>query len=275
MSEPKALIRPDRGEDAIAIHLVNKDGFEAFAKGKKGVTRAIKEARVRKERTTRDKAILLKGYKKVMKQEGLEPGRGAGRKRARDDEEKQEENDEEQAQAIAAEAPAFLRDARALLDRLQAAMERATATRDAFRARLERDAVAPPVLVAEPAAVDPDLLPTPLRPWFGDRYSTLRWRAVGPGIHLLRAQDEALGAQLLMLRTASGKRLALSKLKSPAWPRVTRTRRASSAWMRTFSSPPSSTWRRAEATPFRKGSQPITRSCKRSTVSRRSPRVRP
>ena len=33
MSEPKALIRPDRGQDAIAIHLVNKDGFEAFAKG--------------------------------------------------------------------------------------------------------------------------------------------------------------------------------------------------------------------------------------------------
>ncbi len=33
MSEPKALIRPDRGEDAIAIHLVNKDGFEAFANG--------------------------------------------------------------------------------------------------------------------------------------------------------------------------------------------------------------------------------------------------
>jgi leucyl aminopeptidase len=33
MNEPKALIRPDRGQDAIAIHLVNKDGFEAFAKG--------------------------------------------------------------------------------------------------------------------------------------------------------------------------------------------------------------------------------------------------
>lgn len=33
MSEPKALIQPDRGQDAIAIHLVNKDGFEAFAKG--------------------------------------------------------------------------------------------------------------------------------------------------------------------------------------------------------------------------------------------------
>ena len=32
MNEPKALIQPDRGQDAIAIHLVNKDGFEAFAK---------------------------------------------------------------------------------------------------------------------------------------------------------------------------------------------------------------------------------------------------
>lgn len=33
MSEAKALIRPDRGEEAVAIHLVNKEGFEAFAKG--------------------------------------------------------------------------------------------------------------------------------------------------------------------------------------------------------------------------------------------------
>ena len=33
MSEPKALIQPDRGQDAIAIHLVNKEGFETFAKG--------------------------------------------------------------------------------------------------------------------------------------------------------------------------------------------------------------------------------------------------
>lgn len=32
MSEPKALIKPDRGQAAIAIHLVNKDGFAAFAK---------------------------------------------------------------------------------------------------------------------------------------------------------------------------------------------------------------------------------------------------
>ena len=33
MSDASALIRPDRGDNAVAIHLVNKDGFEAFAKG--------------------------------------------------------------------------------------------------------------------------------------------------------------------------------------------------------------------------------------------------
>ncbi len=33
MSEAKALIQPDRGQDAIAIHLVNKVGFAAFATG--------------------------------------------------------------------------------------------------------------------------------------------------------------------------------------------------------------------------------------------------
>lgn len=33
MSEAKALIQPDRGQDAIAIQLVSKDGFAAFAKG--------------------------------------------------------------------------------------------------------------------------------------------------------------------------------------------------------------------------------------------------
>jgi len=81
--------------------------------------------------------------------------------------------------------------------------------RDAFRARLAGETVAPPRNAPAPAPVDPDLLPTPLRPWFGERYSTLRWRAIGPGIHLLRAQDEALGAQLLMLRTASGKRMPM------------------------------------------------------------------
>jgi leucyl aminopeptidase len=34
------LIKPDKGQAAIAIHLVNKDGFEAFAKGLSGPQRA-------------------------------------------------------------------------------------------------------------------------------------------------------------------------------------------------------------------------------------------
>lgn len=44
MSEAKALIQPDRGTDAIAIHLVNKEGFEAFAKGLSAGQRAALSA---------------------------------------------------------------------------------------------------------------------------------------------------------------------------------------------------------------------------------------
>lgn len=41
MSEAKALIRPDRGEDAIAIHLVNKESFGDFAKSLSAGQRAV------------------------------------------------------------------------------------------------------------------------------------------------------------------------------------------------------------------------------------------
>jgi leucyl aminopeptidase len=40
MSDRDDLIQPDRGQDAIAIHLVNKDGFEAWAKTLSGPQRA-------------------------------------------------------------------------------------------------------------------------------------------------------------------------------------------------------------------------------------------
>ncbi len=40
MSIADDLIQPDRGQDAIAIHLVNKDTFESFAKGLSGPQRA-------------------------------------------------------------------------------------------------------------------------------------------------------------------------------------------------------------------------------------------
>ncbi len=40
MSVKDDLIQPDRGQDAITIHLVNKDGYEEFAKGLSGPQRA-------------------------------------------------------------------------------------------------------------------------------------------------------------------------------------------------------------------------------------------
>ena len=40
MSIAPDLIQPDRGQDAVAIHLVNSEGFEAFAKNLSGPQRA-------------------------------------------------------------------------------------------------------------------------------------------------------------------------------------------------------------------------------------------
>ena len=44
MTEKTALIQPDRGQDAIPIHLVNKDGFDDWAKGLSGPQRAALKA---------------------------------------------------------------------------------------------------------------------------------------------------------------------------------------------------------------------------------------
>ena len=41
MSEAKALIQPDRGQDAIPIHLIARDGFEAFVKTLSAGQRAV------------------------------------------------------------------------------------------------------------------------------------------------------------------------------------------------------------------------------------------
>lgn len=49
-------------------------GVEEFASGKKGVKRAIQEYKVRKERKVKEKAILLRKYKKVKKQQGYSDG---------------------------------------------------------------------------------------------------------------------------------------------------------------------------------------------------------
>ena len=53
---------------------------ESFAH-RKGVTKAIQSFRERKERKFVHTAKNLRAYRKVMKREGFEPGRGASRKR--------------------------------------------------------------------------------------------------------------------------------------------------------------------------------------------------
>ncbi|MBH0111814.1 leucyl aminopeptidase family protein [Novosphingobium sp. YJ-S2-02] len=44
MSDKNALIQPDRGQSATAIHLVDKDGLDAFRKGLNGAQRAALDA---------------------------------------------------------------------------------------------------------------------------------------------------------------------------------------------------------------------------------------
>ncbi|MBB1088410.1 cupin domain-containing protein [Lysobacter sp. SG-8] len=57
---------------------------------------------------------------------------------------------------------------------------------------------------AAPARTDPDLIPRSLRPYFGERFSGLRWRMIGPGVHHVRAQGVDDG-HLMLLRTAPGR----------------------------------------------------------------------
>nr|WP_101926763.1 MULTISPECIES: ChrR family anti-sigma-E factor [Luteimonas] len=77
--------------------------------------------------------------------------------------------------------------------------------RDALRARLGDAPMLPRPAVRDVApAHDPDLLPVSLQPFFGPRYSTLRWRRVVPGVHYLRAESPGEGGGLMLLRTAPG-----------------------------------------------------------------------
>lgn len=83
------------------------------------------------------------------------------------------------------------------------------ATRERLLSRLHAEAAAPQ---ASPAAMetrrDPDLLPQPLWPYFGQSYRALRWRLIGPGIHHIRAQGVHDG-HLMLLRVAPGRSLPM------------------------------------------------------------------
>lgn len=52
---------------------------------------------------------------------------------------------------------------------------------------------------------DLDVLPLPLRPYFGETYSRLPWRFVAPGIHRVTPRENATGGNLMLLRIAPGK----------------------------------------------------------------------
>ena len=81
--------------------------------------------------------------------------------------------------------------------------------REAMVARLERE----PELESRPpqplpAAFDPDRLPAPLHPWFGNSLRALRWQRVAPGVQRIRASG-LKGADLMLLRIAPGSKLPL------------------------------------------------------------------
>jgi putative transcriptional regulator len=81
--------------------------------------------------------------------------------------------------------------------------------REAMLARLEREPeLEPRPPQAAPTAFDPDRLPAPLHPWFGNSLRALRWQRVAPGVQRIRASG-LHGADLMLLRIAPGSKLPL------------------------------------------------------------------
>jgi putative transcriptional regulator len=72
----------------------------------------------------------------------------------------------------------------------------------AEKAPLER------VAAAAPAPHDPDRLPEPLWPYFGESYRALPWRFIGPGVHHIRARAVE-DSHLMLLRVAPGRSLPM------------------------------------------------------------------
>ncbi len=77
--------------------------------------------------------------------------------------------------------------------------------RETMLSRLTESAIATPPRSAPVArAHDPDQLPQPLWPYFGETYSGLRWRTIGPGVHHIRSRNVQDG-HLMLLRIAPGR----------------------------------------------------------------------
>lgn len=86
---------------------------------------------------------------------------------------------------------------------LQEGASMSTGAREDILSRLGERSMRP---LAAPAsrAHDPDLLPQPLWPYFGETYSGLRWRTIGPGVHHIRSRNVDDG-HLMLLRIAPGR----------------------------------------------------------------------
>lgn len=99
-----------------------------------------------------------------------------------------------------------------LVEQQQAAAARlpnAARLRERMLARLESPAAATPPSsspAAAPDRRDPDRLPAPLHPYFGDSYRALRWRWMSPGVHCIRSPDSP---NLFLLKIAPGKSMPL------------------------------------------------------------------
>lgn len=89
-----------------------------------------------------------------------------------------------------------------------------SSARDAMLSRLAREPAAPvsaPAIRASgaaPEALDGDRMPAPLRPYFGETFSGLRWRTIGPGVHHIRG-PRMEGGDLMLLRIAPGRSVPL------------------------------------------------------------------
>ena len=76
--------------------------------------------------------------------------------------------------------------------------------RSALRQRLVDEPIRGPDARAQAlASRGPDMLPPPLQPFFGARYSRLRWSWLAPGIRYLDARPDSQ-ARLLLLQVAIG-----------------------------------------------------------------------
>lgn len=77
--------------------------------------------------------------------------------------------------------------------------------RDMMLKRLAESPVSSPAQARATSRVhDPDQLPEPLWPYFGQTYSGLRWRTIGPGVHHIRSPEVSDG-HLMLLRIAPGR----------------------------------------------------------------------